>query len=63
MQNSACHPYSPAEVESRFQELRAQRARARQLFRCYAPDDELDEVDDDDDAYLAYYDDMGLDEQ
>jgi hypothetical protein len=62
MQNSGCHPYSPAELESRFQELRAQRARARQLFHCYAPDGEPDELDEADDAYLAYYDEMGLEE-
>lgn len=62
MDNSGCNPYSPAELESRFQELRAQRARARQLFHCYAPDNGPDEVDDDEDAYVAYYDETALDE-
>jgi hypothetical protein len=56
MQSTKIDPYSPQELECRFQELRAQRARAKQLFRCYADeigDDE--ELPDDDDAFLAYY--------
>jgi hypothetical protein len=50
-------PYSPEELEYRFQELRAQRARAQMLFYCYAQvTDELDADDDDaDDAYSDYY--------
>jgi hypothetical protein len=50
-------PYSPEELEYRFQELRAQRARAKMLFYCYAQAaDELDAEDDDsDDAYSDYY--------
>ena len=50
-------PYSPEELEYRFQELRAQRARAKMLFYCYAQAvDELDaDADDGDDAYSDYY--------
>jgi hypothetical protein len=54
-------PYSPEELEYRFQELRAQRARAKMLFYCYAQaadelDADLDADDDDaDDAYSDYY--------
>ena len=65
MQNSGCNPYSQEECESRFQELRAQRVRAKQLFYCYAPDSDAEADDDDlddDDVYLPYYDELG-DEQ
>ena len=62
MQNTN-NPCSLGEVEYRFQELRAQRARARQLFHCYAEEldaEELDETSDDaDDIFYAYYADDG----
>ena len=58
MENITSNPDSSGEVEYRFQELRAQRARARQLFHCYA--EELDEASDDaDDIFYAYYADDG----
>jgi hypothetical protein len=58
MQDSTKDPCSPEGLEYRFQELRAQRVRARTLFHCYAEeeaDDEADELDDTDDVYYSYY--------
>jgi hypothetical protein len=49
------NPYSAEELEYRFQELRAQRARARSLFYCYAANSEADEDADEADIYYPYY--------
>lgn len=47
---------SAQEVESRFQELRAQQDRAKQLFYCYASDDyDGERYEEAVDAYLPYY--------
>jgi len=54
MQPSTTTPDPPEELEFRFQELRAQRERARQLFHCYAQD-ELNDEDPSEDVYYAYY--------
>jgi hypothetical protein len=48
-------PYSAEELEYRFQELRAQQARARSLFYCYAADSESDQDTEEDDIYYPYY--------
>ena len=51
-------PYSQEELEYRFQELRAQQDRAKQLFYCYASateETEGAEVGLDEDAYYSYY--------
>lgn len=49
-------PYSPEELEYRFQELRAQQERAKQLFYCYADEtDGPEEVLEEQDAYFSYY--------
>lgn len=57
MRNAACNPYSPEEVETRFQELRAQRGRAEQLFYNQAADGDADDLDDD--AYSPDDDELG----
>jgi len=54
MQPSITNLDSPEDLEFRFQELRAQRARARQLFHCYALDESTEE-EPDEDVYYAYY--------
>jgi len=54
MQPSITTLESQEDLEFRFQELRAQRERARQLFHCYAQD-ELNDEDAGEDAYYAYY--------
>jgi hypothetical protein len=48
-------PYSAEELEYRFQELRAQRARAKSLFYCYTAASESEDEEEDTDIYYPYY--------
>jgi hypothetical protein len=52
MPDTTSQAYSTEELEYRFQELRAQRLRAKLLFHCYADGESVDDLDD---AYGDYY--------